>query len=129
MSNNVGTWGLYQWFPEYGEDLISDNDIKKFKAFLPNGKVFHCINENRDFLTLQYNEDVYNVKPNLYKKVPIPLFSFGKKVRVINHPDRVGIVRGIEWHFKQNAAIYYLEINGKLSSKRYWHQELSLIGV
>jgi hypothetical protein len=129
MSKNIGTWGLYQWFPEYGEHLIFSNNLERFKALLPNGKVFYCINEDKDFLTLQYNEDVYYVKTTLYKKVPIPLFSFGKQVQVTNHPDRVNIVRGIEWHFKQNAVIYYLEIDGKLSSKRYWEQELTLINI
>ena len=127
MSNSVGTWGLYQWFPEHGENLIYFNDRQRFKALLPNGKVFHCINEEPDFLTLQYNEDVYHVKSTLYKKVTIPLFSFGKQVQVSNHPNTVNIVRSIEWHFKQNALIYYLEIDGKLSSKRYWEKELSLV--
>jgi hypothetical protein len=127
MSNFDGTWGLYQWFPEHGEHLISSNDIERFKALLPNSKVFHCIAEDKDFLTLQYNEDMYHVKPALYKKLSIPSFSFGNQVRVINHPERVGIVRGIKWHFKQNAVIYYLDINGKFSSQRFWEQELSFL--
>ncbi|WP_442944352.1 DUF6960 family protein [Nostoc sp.] len=52
----MGIWGLYQWFSEYGEHLIFSKNIERFKALLPNDKVFHCINEDNNFLTLQYNE-------------------------------------------------------------------------
>ncbi|GAX41607.1 hypothetical protein NIES4075_26040 [Tolypothrix sp. NIES-4075] len=121
----AGTWGLYQWFSEHKDNLIFCDDRESFKALSPNGKVFHCISEDDNFLTLQYDAIAYRVKPTLYKQVATPLFSFGEQVKVINNVDKVGIIKGMEWHFQQSAVMYFLEIDGKYQSKRYWQQNLA----
>lgn len=113
------TWGLYQWFPEYGEDMICADDIEKFKELSPNGKVFRCIDQNKDYLFLKYGEDIYRVKADLYKQVEKPLFQIGDKVKLIKDSFQEAIILEVNWHYKNNEPIYYISLNGKKKSSRY----------
>ena len=67
----IGKCGLYQWFEEDGIDLIHPDNLEGFRKLMPNGKVFKCIDEKVDFITLQYGKELYNVNPKLFKIVSI----------------------------------------------------------
>lgn len=117
------TWGLYQWFPEYGEDMIYIDDLEKFKELSPNGKVFKCIDENKDYLFLVYGEEIYRVKLDLYKQVEKPLFQIGDKVKLIKDSSQEVIILEVSWHYKNNEPIYYISSNGKKKSSRYTNKD------
>lgn len=117
------TWGLYQWFPEYGEDMIYIDDLEKFKELSPNGKVFKCIDENKDYLFLVYGEEIYRVKSDLYKQVEKLLFQIGDKVKLIKDSSQEAIILEVNWHYKNNEPIYYISLNGKKKSSRYTNKD------
>ncbi len=121
-----GTYGLYPWFAEHGYDLIKSEDVEAFIRLSPFGKVFECIEKNEEFITLKYAENTYSVKALIYKKVENPLFIYGTEV-IIKNSNQVAIIRDIHWHYKSNEPIYYIEINGKRKSKRYFEHELTLV--
>jgi hypothetical protein len=57
-----------------------------------------------------------------------PAFSVGQQVRVIlnerNRTPRTGSIRQIIWHYKDERYNYYLTVNGKSVSKRYFEEDL-----
>ncbi|WP_346352912.1 DUF6960 family protein [Azotosporobacter soli] len=127
MSRNKNTWGLYPWFIENGEQLIEPLDLEKFKRLSPYGKIFECIDEDNEYITLKYGEEVYQVKAELYKQVNAPIFTFGNKVRLTEKLETIGVIIDINWHNKENTPIYLIEINGKRKSTRYMETDLSMI--
>lgn len=61
-------------------------------------------------------------------KKPPPALSVGQRVRVIlsdrNRTARTGAIRQVIWHFKHRRYNYYLDVDGKKVSKRYYEEDL-----
>lgn len=53
-----------------------------------------------------------------------PEFVYGDLVSPLNHPDMIGEIDTIIWHFKRNEYIFYIAIDDKKKSKRYHAGEL-----
>ena len=64
-----GKWGLYQWFEEHGIEFIHPEDVDNFKALIPNGKVFECVKDDGQYITLKYADMNYRVKRDIFKPV------------------------------------------------------------
>lgn len=54
-----------------------------------------------------------------------PEFNYGERVSPAAHPEIMGRISRIFWHFEQGRYYYKIEINGKLQSKRYFAEELT----
>jgi hypothetical protein len=124
MEDYIGLWGLYPWFLEDGEELIHENDLDEIKRLQPYGKVFYCSDANLDFITLKYKELAYRVKPNLFKVIGNPSFTFGEMIRLSNNPEIKGVITDIHWHHKDNIELYYIMVNGKRKTSRYYPKDL-----
>lgn len=124
MSKFKNSWGLYPWFIEDGEHLISPSDLESFKKLLPYGKVFNCIDEVDGYLTLRYGKDTFRVKPDLYKAVNKPSFEIGCNVKLAKDNTQEGTIIEINWHHKNDSPIYCISINGKRKSTRYTDEDL-----
>lgn len=119
-----GTWGIYPWFEEDGEELIEERYRDKFRRLKPYGKIFRCVGERDEFIELQYNGHSYLVKPQLFKKVPTPKFNFGDTVRLRKKPEVIGTISEINWHNQTEKEMYFIEVDGKKKSSRYFSEEL-----
>ncbi|MFB9273932.1 DUF6960 family protein [Cohnella cellulosilytica] len=117
-------WGLYPWFDEDGLELIEPRHREKFRVLLPYGKVFLCVGEQGEYMVLQYNNEIYLVKPILFKRVSPPKFTFSEPVRLRIKPGVLGNICEINWHYKAEREMYYIEINGKKKTSRYSSEEL-----
>lgn len=53
-----------------------------------------------------------------------PNFLYGDSVVPCNHPEMVGEILEIRWHFQCNRPFYHIQINGKRKSKRYFDEDL-----
>lgn len=123
-----GTNGLYPWFPEHGEQLINPEYIDVVKRLSPYGKVFSCTAEKTPYITLEYGDIVFEVKPELYEIISPVLFRVGDRVNIVGSAsNKFGVVVGIDWHSKNLEPIYYLAIDGKKSSRRYFESELRAV--
>lgn len=118
-------WGRYPWFVERGIELIHPDDLESFKSEVNNCKVFECI-EERDYLTLRYNNRYYRVKAKGFKPVPNPKFDFGQNV-IMNGKDEEAIITDIMWHVSNHEHYYFISIGKKKKSKRFFDSELSQI--
>jgi hypothetical protein len=122
----MSRFALYPWFRELGDHLIHSEDVERLAAHIPYGKVFEILGEREDFVLLGYGEQTFRVRPELLRKVSAPRFQIGGKVTTdVGGLATLGEVAEIRWHFKENAPIYFLRINGKSKSKRYWERDLA----
>lgn len=81
--------------------------------------------DNRTVNILQPAKDI---KISLNDIEPIkkpPVFIYGDFVSPINHPDMLGKIETIIWHFKNKDYLYYISVNGKKKSKRYYAKDLN----
>lgn len=53
-----------------------------------------------------------------------PVFQYGELVSPVDHPDRIGTVGDIIWHFKNIDYNYYITVDGGKKSKRYGADDL-----
>lgn len=120
-----GGWCLYPWFEEHGSEYIHPDDIDAFRTLMPNGKLFKWIGTDNDFVVLEHASKQYRVKPTLAKPVPKPVYDFGEAVRVRSgNENKPATIRDIMWHFQKNEPFFYLDFEGKKSSRRYWTHEI-----
>ena len=116
-------WGTYPWFLEQGIDKIHPDDIDNFKKEAHNCKVFECVEDCSQFITLKYGENQYRVKSELFKEVPTPEFTFGQKVRLKDDLGQDAVITDIMWHYKQKEHYFLVKADGKKKSKRFFKAE------
>ena len=56
-----------------------------------------------------------------------PRFVYGELVSPVNHLEVKGRIHTIKWHFNLKACYYYIQVDGKNKSKRYFEEDL--VGV
>lgn len=118
----INTWGVYQAFQGIDDDMIDIDDRMNFFGMIPNGKIFECVNEGEN-LTLRYGDKEFRVNPQLYKVVNEPKYKIGDKVNIISKSKIVEIT-DINWHIKENTPFYFVQEDGKKSTRRYYESEL-----
>jgi len=113
-------WGTYPWFLEHGIDKIHPDDMEDFKKEANNCKVFVCIDERGQFITLKYGENQYRVKKDLFNEVSNPEFAFGQTVRLKGTPGQDVIITDIMWHYSKKEPYFLVEADGRKKSKRFF---------
>lgn len=53
-----------------------------------------------------------------------PVFTYGEKVFPADHSDMEGRITDIVWHFKNEDYNYYISVDGRKKSKRYYAADL-----
>ena len=119
----AGSWGVYPWFPELGDDLVAPGSLGVAKSIRMYGKLFNCSGFSNGYLILRYRDQEIFVRPDLYVAVQCPSFGFLDEAKVVG-TGKVGVIIDIEWHHKRAEPIFYLEFSGKRSSKQYSTSEL-----
>ncbi len=54
----------------------------------------------------------------------IPDFVYRENVSSVNHTDITGKIHEIIWQFKRKEFCYYIEVDGKKLSRRYYANDL-----
>jgi len=68
--------------------------------------------------------EIYDVPIKDIRKITAPEYNYGDVVSPINHPDLLGIITGMGYYFKTNEPSYFITVNGKKKSKRYFKKDL-----
>lgn len=123
QTNFAGSWGIYPWFPELGDNLVAPDSLDAVRSIRPYGKLFSCSGMSNGYLTLRYRDQELFVRPDLYVVVQCPGFGFLDEAKVLG-TGKVGVIFDIEWHYKRAEPIFYLEFSGKRSSKQYFKPDL-----
>ncbi|MEF2246472.1 DUF6960 family protein [Paenibacillus sp. IITD108] len=122
----VGAWGIYNWFEEDGEELIQKLSREAFRNLKPVGKLFQCVGIDGEYIEILYNKQKFKVKPELFIQTPNPTYKFGDNVR-LKSKEIIGIICDINWHSKEAREMYFIEVNGKKKSTRYFSEELLIV--
>lgn len=124
--NYENTWGMYNCFQGRDEELIDPECRADFFALYRGIKVFECIAQQGDIITLRYGKQTFRVKAERYIMIPRPLYNVGDTVEIINKAT-TGKILDIQWHYKDNEPFYFLEINGKRNKRRYKNFEIRAV--
>lgn len=119
-----GKWGVYPWVIEQGTELIHHDDLEDFRKQASNCKVYQCVDVS-EYLTLKYQSRCYRVKAELFRTIPTPRFEFGQSV-IIKKSGQKAVVSDIMWHYDRQQHYYFLIVENKRKSKRYFESELSV---
>lgn len=103
-------WGLYL-------------DSKAFEDGLFHAVVQYKIDNSKALVILPRANYELDIKEIMELPAP-PRFVYGERVSPCNHPDMIGVIVGIHWHFKRNCYFYTISVNEKTRSKRYFDDDL-----
>lgn len=53
-----------------------------------------------------------------------PKYAYGQRVIPRNHPDIIGVIMEIRWHFKRECCFYIIQVGKRIKSKRYFDDDL-----
>ncbi len=113
---------LYPWFEEHGFGLVHPEDLERFKALLPYGKVFEIGESLGGYVCLLYGADTFRVKPGLLTEVPPTKYRIGDKVEV-GGKEGVGEIIDVLWHHGKAMPFFQIVFDGKKIRKRYWETD------
>lgn len=121
-------WGFFTWSPEHqeyhGASMIHPDDLDSWNRSHPYGGLFECIKIEGKYLVLRHGEDTFRAKPDLFHSVKRPLKQIGDPVEVESKGEqKTAVVVEIQWHHQKNEPFYFLIMDGKKSSKRYWNSD------
>ena len=131
MSRKVDTWGLYAW-GNAKEKQVHPEDLDKLAAFPhgePIGQVLRCVDEDESYVTLKYGDVCLRVTPESYLPMTDKMnFEIGDEVYVKAEPEKKGIVYDVQWHYNDNAPMFFIKVNGtRKSTRRYAESELAKV--
>lgn len=118
----INKWGRS---PFCGTDKIHPDGLTNFIKNYNSYKVFQCTNENSSFITIRYNTDFYRVKGEMFIILPKPRYVWGDTV-VLKNRQCIAIVAEIMWHVDKKEYYYFVTVNGRKKSKRYFENELCI---
>ena len=63
------------------------------------------------------------MKPDLYEIFSGEVFPIGSSIKLKKYPDKVGIIREICWYWDKKEPMYFITLNGKKKTKRYFLED------
>ena len=129
MKNYENTWGIYPWPIARGEKYIFFEDLESIKSFFSLGKVFYCNSVNENFIDINYGNNKFKVKPELYQKVDDSGYFIGDlvKIKTGSSEGKEAVVKEMNWHSKNKEVVYLLEVDDKMKSRRYLKDDFELL--
>jgi hypothetical protein len=119
----IGRWGLFAGHTDY----IHPDDVKFWKYIF--GGVFHCRGIAKDsYLMIKYGEFLIRVQPSAYYIIPPLDFYLGDVVTIKKYPEKITRICDVGWHYKRGEPMFFLWVDGKKKSRRYFKDELEQKG-
>ena len=121
----MNRWGLFPWFSENGGEHVHPDDLAFLLENPPYGHVMKVIDAGPEFLTLRFEPGSIRVRSDLFREVPAPAFDYDQEVAVLpSRTERTGTVARITWHHEEAPPLYFLRVDGRVLSGRYFDHEL-----
>ena len=80
--------------------------------------------KNSETVTVTFQDKTYDVPIKSIRIIDAPEYVYGEIVSPVNHPKLLGAIADIVFYFKTNEPSYWIIINGKKKSKRYFKNDL-----
>lgn len=131
MANNgcyIETYGIYPWAWNANHDLIHPDDLDLMRDKMFSSRILRCIDQSDDYIALKFGAFIFRARPIGYHICPGVNFDVGETVKIRNqNSEIIEIVYNNEWHSKRRLPMYFLQVNGKKKSRRYFEEELEKI--
>ena len=93
------------------------------------GKLFQRVvqyeTNTPNMVTISFSGETYHTSTDKIREIEPPKFTYGDVVSPVNHPDMIGYICGIIYHASRNEPVFYIRVNGKMKSKRYFADDLA----
>ena len=116
-------WGMCPWSYEFEKEKIHPEDIEKFKLISGPFVVFECIRIDSKYITIKCGDNTYRVKPEIFRELREPKYKIRDTVKI---KGMYAVILFNEWHYEKKEHYYYVTVNGKRKTRRYFESELSL---
>lgn len=125
MNKYKDSWGQVAWWKEQDEDdLIHPADLNSMRNHSPICVIFHCIDEDDEYITVKYGEFIVRIKPELFKQLPVKFsLEVGDWVKVKNTDRKHGVIYAMDWHWKNQVAVFMIRVNGTRKSTTWYHED------
>jgi hypothetical protein len=77
-----------------------------------------------DTVKAYYGKNNYHVSTNKIRPINPPKYRIDDSVSPVNHPELIGIIYDMIYHFDKNEPMYFIKVNGRKKSKRYFENDL-----
>ncbi|WP_224242912.1 DUF6960 family protein [Hyalangium gracile] len=118
-----GEWGIYAWSSR-DQRLVHPDDFDALDRLIPYGKLLRVAGVDGQYCVLEYGEKVFRVDPQRFMPKPAPRFRIGQSVATRGADEKHGVVVDVFWHFNRGEPYYFVRFGNKVSSKRYWGEDL-----
>ena len=127
--SNSSSWGFQPWSPEHsvyhGTSVIHPDDFERWVEQYPYGGVFECIGREDGYLVLSTGSSRFRVKPNLFKPIAKEVKPLGTQIVIESKgTSKNASIVDIRWHHQKGEPYYFVEVDGKRLSKRYFNADL-----
>ena len=117
------TTGRCKKFKNEDLDIRDDVKLELFRKLVLEGKFFICVEViDEENIVLQYELDKFKVKSRIYDIG----FVVGDQVKLKESTEKEVFIYKIDWHGNKKVPIYYLTIDGKKKTKRYFLEDFIL---
>ena len=117
-------WGRCAWSYEFEKEKIHPEDVENFKFICGQFVVFECIGTDGEYIKVKLGSNTYRVKPEIFTELKEPKYKIGDIIRIKNISATILFN---EWHNDKMEHYYYVAVNGKRKSRRYFESELSIM--
>lgn len=119
-------WGICT--PHDIINKVHPEDAEKFQKTFYFQNIVRLVGEEGGYIKINYAEHIFRVKPELLHEIAKPKFSVGEKVIVESQGERKqAVILDDNWHFKQAEHFYFVSVNGKKRTRRYFEREIEKV--
>jgi len=132
MESLIGKWGgtnLYNIMISNETEFVHPDDFKLLKEYDFIRSIHKCIQENDNFLVVQFSETEIRIKKSIFYPLDlVPDFKPLQTVSLINSKGKteIGTIKGIFLHNRDRTFYYSIEVKNKIKSRRYFAENLSI---
>jgi hypothetical protein len=121
--SHVGQWGVCGWFPD---SYVHPDDLAVLEPLLRRGaRLFLCVDENENYLTVQYDNHCGRIRPSEFCPHSTPLHRIGESV-VVRRKEGLRRARICEifWHHNRACPYYNVAIDGRRSGQWFFDKDI-----
>lgn len=117
-------WGICSW----NILDVHPDDAKGFEKFEKNQYfrgVVRFVEEEGIYIRVNSGGHIFRIKSKLFYEIKAPKFQIGEKVVVESQGEKKNaIILADEWHFNRKEHFYFVSVNGKKRTRRYFEKEI-----
>lgn len=114
-------WGICFW----SIHDVHPDDVEGFEKNQYFREVVRFVEEEGTYIRVNSKGHIFRIKSKLFYEITAPKFQIGEKVVVESQGEKKNaVILSDDWHFNQKEHFYFVSINGKKRTRRYFEREI-----